>query len=245
MSRTRRISSPQLHPLLTVWCASALLLGLLLAIPCTLALHQTVWAAEPENSATENADLKNWMASIPGDVPISEINIPATHDSASNSVKGEYFIKKYGECQSWTIKEQLDNGIRAFDMRLVWYKHSSDDKTWRDMILVHNYFECLDESGSILDFTDVLDTCQEFLAAHPDETVVMLIATDGSDDDKTLAKQLFRQMREELHPSKEGKIRYYEAGDKIPTLDEVRGCIVLIDDQEYPGTTPYENDYTA
>ena len=200
---------------------------------------------ESDSNATLDADLTNWMSNIPGNVPISEINIPATHDSASRILLGEALIKKYGQCQDWTFEEQLKYGIRAFDLRLIWASHYSTVPTWKDMILVHGIFTCVDSSLDPLDFTDVLKTCLDFLKDHPDETIVMLIATDGKQDDKEKAKRYFRDMREDMHPSKGGDIRYYEAGDEIPTLDEVRGCIVLIDDQEYPGTTPYENDYTA
>ena len=79
------------------------------------------------SSASVNG--KNWMSAIPDSKKLYEINIPGTHDSAmancNNSTNN--YVKlmgipivnsgKYAKTQVLTIGEQLDAGVRFFDLR--------------------------------------------------------------------------------------------------------------------------------
>ena len=58
--------------------------------------------------------VKNWMSHIPNDKLISEISIPGTHDSAARFEDG---IGSFIRCQDLTLTEQLNRGIRFFDIR--------------------------------------------------------------------------------------------------------------------------------
>lgn len=55
------------------------------------------------------------MSSVDGNLKLNEINIPGTHDSATQYVKLALFSK----CQCLNIKEQLDAGFRYLDIRLA------------------------------------------------------------------------------------------------------------------------------
>jgi hypothetical protein len=54
---------------------------------------------------------RDWMRSLPDSTPLSAISIPGTHDSAA--LHGGLAA----QCQSWTIKDQLEAGIRFIDVR--------------------------------------------------------------------------------------------------------------------------------
>lgn len=82
-------------------------------------------AAECSNSYMENdalsnapsATLKNavkgWMGKLPGTLRLSEISIPGTHDSGAEAPELVGVAT-----QTWNIKEQLQGGIRYFDIRV-------------------------------------------------------------------------------------------------------------------------------
>ena len=71
--------------------------------------------------------LANWMQQIEGQTPICKISIPATHDSGA--LLGGAAL----QCQDITIREQLENGIRGFD---ILYKQSQT-RSWV-YIIVYN-----------------------------------------------------------------------------------------------------------
>ena len=58
------------------------------------------------------ADGKNWMASLPDNVYITQLSIPGAHDAATSGVS-----VSLAKTQTMTISEQWDVGVRAFDLR--------------------------------------------------------------------------------------------------------------------------------
>ena len=65
-------------------------------------------------SATEHGVGGNgWMSKIDGETPITAINIPGTHDSATEYVSFAFVSRT----QALSIAEQLEAGVRYFDMR--------------------------------------------------------------------------------------------------------------------------------
>lgn len=55
----------------------------------------------------------NWMSGLCSDLPITAINMPGTHDSATKYVR----FKPICNTQNLTIEEQLQIGVRYLDMR--------------------------------------------------------------------------------------------------------------------------------
>lgn len=70
--------------------------------------------AEPWFRGPPPCDNSTWMADLSDELSVSEVFIPGTHDSAAGGVSD---IGAFAECQSWTLSEQLESGIRAFDLR--------------------------------------------------------------------------------------------------------------------------------
>ena len=103
--------------------------------------------------------LNNWMQDIEDNRLVCKMSIPGTHDTAADS--GNDWVKT----QDKNIEQQLNSGIRFFDIRLV-----HDNGVLK---LCHG--------SHIFDTTfvgDVLKTTAEFLKEHPSETVIMTIKRD-------------------------------------------------------------------
>lgn len=62
---------------------------------------------------------KNWMSFLDKDLPVCEVNIPGSHDSATATSKmGADAIAVSADCQTYTIDEQYERGARYFDLRV-------------------------------------------------------------------------------------------------------------------------------
>lgn len=190
-----------------------------------------------------DVDLKNWMSTLPDDWYINEINIPGTHDSGTKNVAPPVaccFTDKYAKCQDLSIDQQLNIGIRVFDIRVNGVS-GDKDPDWHNLILRHGPLNCK-RDGHVFNLylTKVLDWCDSFLKDHPLETIILIMQAEGDDQDE--AKQCLRQMYDEFNAG--SKYVYYLEGDKVPTLGEVRGKIVFMDNELDQGTnTAYENHY--
>ena len=76
----------------------------LLLIACLMGIVTTTFAQTLNRSA--------WMKGLPDAVPVCQLTIPATHDSGA-LLGGEAL-----QTQDITIREQLEAGVRGFDIRL-------------------------------------------------------------------------------------------------------------------------------
>lgn len=153
---------------------------------------------------------KNWMRSIDNSTLLNTISLPGTNNS------GTQFCTVYrtARCQYTSIEEQLNNGFRFLDIRLVC--------KGQRMFLVHGAANCqMSQKKLPYDFADMLRCCYQFLHDNPSETILMSIKKDrGYHLDKlaqVLLDEYFSQMPE----------RWY-LSNKTPTLEAVRGKIVLL-----------------
>lgn len=148
--------------------------------------------------------LHQWMKNICGKTQLCKITIPATHDSGA--LLGGAAL----QCQDITIKEQLNQGIRGFDIRLqaepnnklgVYHSVAYQNITWEDNVLP--------------DFI-------EFLQQNPSETLVVSVKCENNDAEgysKLLANSLLDEKNAPYW------VKDFHAG---LTLDECRGKIVLL-----------------
>lgn len=157
----------------------------------------------------------DWMAGLPGALPLSCLSIPGTHDSLS------LFGGRRLRCQSWGLEAQLSAGIRFLDVRC---------KLVRGELQV--YHLCTFQRASL---RSVLRRTLRFLRAHPGEAVLMRIKEElPIFSQPGFAAQLRRCLLEEG----QGHVWCQE---EVPTLDQVRGKIVVLEAlaQEVLGI-PYE-----
>ncbi|HVE96249.1 MAG TPA: phosphatidylinositol-specific phospholipase C [Pseudonocardiaceae bacterium] len=120
--------------------------------------------AGQEDFTGEIISYSSWMSDLPGDVSVTAMSIPGTHDSACT--EGPLGVAK---TQNLDIPEQLNAGIRFIDIRLAHYQ---------DNLLVHHDAVYMGKS-----YKDILKICSDFLVRHPSETILMLVQAEGRFDD--------------------------------------------------------------
>ncbi|KAI2606949.1 PLC-like phosphodiesterase [Hypoxylon fragiforme] len=156
-----------------------------------------------------SANLSSWMREVHDDYPLSALSIPGTHNTPTY-----HLALPSVRCQAASVREQLENGVRFFDIRV---NVSSDSS---ELALVHSAFP-VSLTGTKY-FKDLLDVVYAFIEANPSEALIMSIKREGTGrgTDQQLSKIL--------------KNRFYEDGrrwytnPRIPKIGEVRGKIVLL-----------------
>ncbi|MFH6769978.1 T9SS type A sorting domain-containing protein [Gaetbulibacter aquiaggeris] len=128
-------------------------------------------------SSTLENSVRGWMGKllqIKPDINIREMSIPGTHDS------GAQWGGPPAETQSWDIFQQLDGGIRYFDIRL---KPNPDDPN-NSLAVYHGDYpqgydtDCYGAVGVSCDrltLTQILTWMKDFLAINKDEAILMRI----------------------------------------------------------------------
>ncbi|KAI4128746.1 MAG: hypothetical protein LQ338_002589 [Usnochroma carphineum] len=160
-----------------------------------------------------SAHLSSWMRSLKDDTPLSALSIPGTHNSptchrALPSVR----------CQATSPPEQLDNGVRFFDVRVQ--PESPQDPSKDALILVHGVFPISLTGNKYL--RDLLKEVYAFLDRNPSETVIMSLKREGTGD--ATDAQLSRILKDHYA----GDPNRWFTAPRIPYLGESRGKIVLI-----------------
>ncbi|MBE6465493.1 hypothetical protein [Denitrobacterium detoxificans] len=155
----------------------------------------------------------NWMSCIPDGMPLSDLSIPGTHDSATAKVDTD--DKESRRTQQYYIDEMLMAGVRHFDTRLGW-EHST-------LTLVHSDdTDALNHNGQDLTLDEVLQWMTAFLQANPSETIIMQIKAD--ENEKNVETEALSHLG--AIAKQENSIIW--SGDHVPTLGEARGKIVII-----------------
>ncbi len=155
------------------------------------------------NVPNTDIDPNAWMANISDSAYISEISIPGTHDSGALYEP----IEPSAKCQNYTIKDQLDMGVRFLDMRF----NMSGGK----FNVVHGVVY----QGSTCD--DVLSDCYAFLENNPSETIIMSVKQ--GEEALNITSLFTKRLKKYINENPD--MWYTE--NAIPQLGEVRGKIVL------------------
>ncbi|WP_166923167.1 phosphatidylinositol-specific phospholipase C domain-containing protein [Flavobacterium poyangense] len=157
---------------------------------------------------------KNWMRYIPDDKKLTDLTVPGTHDSGTYPAFNTSFLTK---CQSMTITEQLNAGIRFLDIRLKSKKLGKKDGSlwvWHGIADMN------------LSFTDtVMKDCRDFLRSNSGETIFMSVNLEEKTPSDNTIKQFYEDLTEHNLPKYPN---LFYTGTTIPQLSEVRGKIVLI-----------------
>lgn len=157
----------------------------------------------------------DWMGALSGETKLSAISIPGTHDTCTQFVTLSYIF----QCQDKSVAGQLEDGYRYFDLRLV--VDEKDDKP--ALVIKHNFASCRKGKSPFSDklyLEDVLADVSAFLNEHPTETVILCMKAENGDDSITDVQKLLYEQIEK------NESQWY-LQNSIPTLDEVRGKMVL------------------
>lgn len=154
----------------------------------------------------------NWMSGIKDSTSLCDISIPGTHDSGTKLVDGIYGA--WATTQPLTITEQLNAGIRYFDLRL---EHTTD--VYYNARIVHGSVKCYNAQGGHLTLYEVLEDMYNFLNSNPSETVIVSVKQDAGDDINALANDINTLINL--------RSNYWFTGSYSPELGDVRGKCVL------------------
>ena len=121
--------------------------------------------------AVSTAHKGNWMSTIPGNTWLHGLSIPGAHDAATSSVTSVF--EQSARCQSKTIKEQLEEGVRAFDIRVP-YIGLSKAPTTGTVTIYHGKVDT-----KVL-FKDALDYLVSYVKNNPTETIIVIVNKEKS-----------------------------------------------------------------
>ncbi|KAJ5476456.1 hypothetical protein N7475_002185 [Penicillium sp. IBT 31633x] len=159
-----------------------------------------------------SANLNAWMHELHDDTLVSALSIPGTHNSPTY-----HLAPPSVRCQAVSPKEQLENGVRFFDIRVQ--PQYPDDAARDELILVHSVFPVALTGHKY--FRDLLREITNFLDRNPSETLILSVKREGSGN--ATDEQLSRVLVDHYAKGKRWWVR-----PKIPTLGEARGKIILM-----------------
>jgi 1-phosphatidylinositol phosphodiesterase len=147
---------------------------------------------------------ENWMSKVDGSKSLYDMSIPGTHATCA------LYGGDAAQTQKKTLKAQLNDGIRFVDIRC---------RQIEDTFAIHH-----DLVYEKINFGDgVLKVCLEFLADHPKEAIIMSVKPEYTPVNNKLT---FEQVFDKYIKDYQCKNQWY-FDDTVPTLDDVRGKIVL------------------
>jgi len=194
----------------------------------------------------------NWMAGLPDSVPLTQLNIPGTHDTATWNYSQEtqdslqYATRCDGtvpavarayRCQRKSIAESLESGIRFFDLRFALDPADARLVFWHSAALL----------SDLATVEDVLFGFYAWLERHRSETVILSFQYEHStklnaSSDSRVQRALFDALT-----SPAARRYIHQSRGVVPKLGEVRGKIILFrrfdldalsPAEEYEGTIP-------
>jgi len=150
--------------------------------------------------AADNAD---WMRPLDGRQSLANLSIPGSHDSGARY--NLCHLPDSARCQTLSIADQLDAGVRFLDIRC---------KLTHGRLAI--YHGCANQH---LDFSCVAETCRQFLGAHSNECLVVSIQRENGPTDGFAAAV---QAILDSHPD------LWFTNDFVPTLAQARRRLVLL-----------------
>lgn len=157
-----------------------------------------------------------WMKYVDGNKYLDELSIPGTHDSSTCSVDNDTEPQtSLAKCQQDYIPTQLLEGIRYFDIRLGKNNENGDPG------IDHGICYLLKKDGGFIHLSDVIGYFKTFLNENPSEALIMLVSRgndEATDESVTTAFANVMDNNSDL----------FYTSSHVPTLNEVRGKIVLL-----------------
>lgn len=158
------------------------------------------WTKYPLNSFWNTS---NWMGGLPSQALLSSLTIPGTHESCSRS-----FLPWLG-CQSLSVTEQCNMGIRAFDFRVG---------NFDGVLLLRHGSTFSAESPRTLKLETVLNDLYSWLDNHKNEALIVQIKEEGGAGG-TMPLELWKLISSNNH---------WVLNDTPPTLGSCRQKIQLL-----------------
>lgn len=157
-------------------------------------------------------DLSNWQAALPDSTVLSMINLPGTHNSATQFVS----LSLLSRCQGKSILEQLESGARLLDIRL-----ELSDGIFTAVHGIANCHSSKSRRSSLLSFDMIFNDIKTFIDLNPTETIIVSLKMDRGQNYDDFFPTFYKSFIEEC-PS----VWFLE--NRIPNLDECRGKMLLM-----------------
>jgi len=123
--------------------------------------------------ATAACFAEDWMNQLDDNTYLSQVSIPGTHDSATgegwSGFLGELFGPSMGLTQELSIAQQLDCGVRAFDLRPC--------VQGNELVINHGILQ------TKANFAETLKQLCQYVTDHPSEFVVVVMRHESDGDD--------------------------------------------------------------
>ena len=224
----------------------------------------------PNPLSPNEVDATNWMAAIRDDRYLYEINQVYSHDANTYDISPYRVVGEYGSvtkewyyyaiCQEESLKGQMEDGVRLFDIRLN-NIHFIEKKNRfvivageggkGQLYITHGknknggtYYCQYD--GQDLTLSLILDWVKDFLTEHPTETIMLSFTAETFQMDE-YHDRIFQLLREHLeklahtiNPStgesflyrEPGTLDYFAPYTKYPQLGDCRGKVFIMVDEE-------------
>ncbi len=160
----------------------------------------------------------NWMTPLDGDIYVSQMSIPGSHDAATGEEMATIAGDIFASTQEQTLQTQWDLGVRAFDLRPAIYDAiiGSTNELW----LYHGM------TRVSVSWATAMNTLQANLTKNPGEFAIVLFRHE---DERTLGKNT---NSDDFNTYMTNYINANSSWivDWKPdlTIDECRGKIILI-----------------
>ena len=162
----------------------------------------------------------DWLSMVKDGTKVCKLTIPGTHDTMTGMGFYQPVLKfvfnMTAISQVSTLEEQINSGLRFFDIRPV---VSTDTIAKKKILRLTHGISELDVS-----FEWTIDQLQNYLKAHPTEFFIAKLQFDNGFEDQ---KDLFPLLSEVLHKSKYNGL-FVENWRPDITVSEMRGKILWL-----------------
>ena len=165
---------------------------------------------------------EDWMERLDDNAYLSQVSIPGTHDTATGEgwtgFLGELAGPSMGVTQDLSIAQQLNCGVRAFDLRPC----VNED----ELVINHGVLQTKAK------FPETLKQLCQFVTDHPTEFVVVVMRHESDGDDNS---SLWNNMMNSCLNSDD--VRPFLADYKRDiTVGELRGKVLILSRDKYANT---------
>lgn len=158
----------------------------------------------------------NWITPLDGDIYVSQMSIPGSHDAATGEEMATIIGNLFAETQEKTLQVQWDLGVRCFDLRPAIYTGNSTPELW----LYHG------KTRVTISWATAMNTIKSNLTSHPGEFAIILFRhEDESTAEKNNDGADFNTYMTNWVNANKGWIVDWRPDI---TIDECRGKIILI-----------------
>lgn len=187
------------------------------AFLCQSGLYKQSGPKPQKLSSADELDnrLNNWMSLYPDNFPLLKMLIPGTHDTEAVFFTGltGSVAAGLGQCQAHHIKEQLEKGVRAVDIRLrPWYG--------KELYVAHGVLNTEVELSK-----HILPDMVNFLKNNPSETIFMMVKDENTADGYL---QQWSDLFSQAINNPEFRSYFGPSVNVDTKLGEVRGKIILM-----------------